>query len=300
MSGIFIDYAFRVNRRSVFGYALPCILTPTGHNVQTTFRRLLACLLALPGRYRQAIEEHNRTYPTRPFEAQIGPTFILHRPRIEANRAANLGLQDVIDVLIDNRIPPEWVDHSYPFRLAYLEAHHSGNPLYQAMLDETDNERLTWLQRYGIPPAITAWDGWRHPSERDIACLHLIMEVAEDRPLAPCNRNNAPGYRQGLEAPAWLVTGHDGICLHLSSRPEGIAQAYAAQHPVVLPQTAGAMLPPSSHPTIVDSGGPSHIGPPGVINPANAGADSLSGAPSEAHLANAGVDARMDTQEEGP
>jgi len=284
----------------VFGYALTRILTPTGRNVQTTFRRLLACLLALPGRYRQAIEEHNRTHPTRPFEAQIGPTFILHRLRIEANHAANLGLQDVVDVLIDNCIPPEWVDHSYPFGLAYLEAHHSGNPLHQAMLDETDNEQLAQLQRYGIPPAITAWDGWRHPSERDIACLHLIMEVAEDRPLAPHNRDNVPNYRQGLEAPAWLVTGHDGIRLHLSSRPEGIAQAYAAQHPVVLPHTARAMLPPSSHPTIVDSGGPSHIGPPGVINPVNAGADSLSGAPSEAHLANAGVDALMDTQEEGP
>ena len=47
-------------------------------NVQTTFRRLLACLLVLPGQYRQAIEEHNRTHPTHPFEAQIGPTFILH------------------------------------------------------------------------------------------------------------------------------------------------------------------------------------------------------------------------------
>src|SRR5438309_801411 len=112
------------------------------------------------------------------------------------------------------------------------------------MLDETDNKRLARLQRYGIPPAITAWDGWRHPSERDIARLHLIIEVAEDHLLAPCNRDNVPDYRQGLEAPAWLVMGHDGIRLHLFFRPEGIAQAYAAQHPVVLPQTAGAMLSP--------------------------------------------------------
>jgi len=35
--GILIDYAFRVNRRSVFGYALTHILTPTGRNIQTTF-----------------------------------------------------------------------------------------------------------------------------------------------------------------------------------------------------------------------------------------------------------------------
>ena len=62
-----------------------------------------------------------------------------------------LGCKTVIDVLIDNRVPSEWVDHSYPFGLAYLEAHHSGNPLHQAMLDEINNERLAQLQRYGIP-----------------------------------------------------------------------------------------------------------------------------------------------------
>ena len=165
------------------------------------------------------------------------------------------------------------------------------------MLNETDNERLAQLQRYGIPPAINGWDRWKHPLERDIACLHLIMEVAEDCPLAPRNRNNVPDYCQGLEAPAWLMTGHDGIHLHLSFQPEGIAQAYAAQHSVVLPQHTGTISLPLPHPTIMDSGGPLHTSPPGVISPANAGADSLSGAPSGA---NAGVDALMDTQEEGP
>jgi len=130
------------------------------------------------------------------------------------------------------------------------------------MLDETNNEQLARLQRYGIPPAITAWDGWRHPSERDIAHLHLIMEVAEDRPLAPHNRDNVPDYCQGLEAPAWLVTGHDGIRLHLSSQPEGIAQAYAAQHPMVLPQTAGAILLPRLTPPswiVEDPRTPAHL-----------------------------------------
>ena len=49
-------------------------------------------------------------------------------------------MQDVIDVLLDNCITPEWMDHSYAFGLAYLEAHHSGHPIYRALFDEIDNE----------------------------------------------------------------------------------------------------------------------------------------------------------------
>jgi len=96
--------------------------------------------MALPRQYREATWEYNRLNPTRPFSAQIGPTFRLHRPRIDANRTPNLGMQDVIDVLLDNRIPPEWMDHAYTFGLAYLEAHHSGHPIHRALFDEIDNE----------------------------------------------------------------------------------------------------------------------------------------------------------------
>ena len=87
-------------------------------------------------------------------------------------------MQDVIDVLLDNHIPPEWMDHAYTFRWAYLEAHHSGHPIHQALFDEIDNERLTHVQAYRALPSIVAWNGWRHPSRGNITHLHTIMETA--------------------------------------------------------------------------------------------------------------------------
>ena len=47
-SGTVINHAFRVNRRSVFGYGLGRLMMPGGR--EPHFRRLFACLLALPRR----------------------------------------------------------------------------------------------------------------------------------------------------------------------------------------------------------------------------------------------------------
>ena len=62
-SGVVLDHAFRVNQRSVFGYGLGRLMMPGGHNPH--FRRLYACLLALPRRYREAIVEYNQCHPDR-------------------------------------------------------------------------------------------------------------------------------------------------------------------------------------------------------------------------------------------
>ena len=234
-------------------------------------------MMALPRRYREAIWEYNRLNPTHPFSAQTGPTFRLHQPRIDARRVPNLGMQDIINVLLDNRIPPEWMDHAYAFGLAYLEAHHSGHPIHRALFDEIDNERLARIQAHGVPNPIVAWDGWRHPSKGDVIRLHTIMETAEDRPLAPRNRDNVPDFRQGLEAPAWLLVGQDGLDHYLSSRPIGEARAYATTHHVELLQYPATLSPaPSS--TIVDHGSQIPSATPAVTgDPANVGVPPSTG-----------------------
>jgi len=71
-----------------------------------------------------------------------------------------MSVQDVTNYLIDNQIPPEWVDHAYVFRLRFLEVHYSGAIIYQGLLEPMDNERLAQLQAYRTPAPITAWDGW--------------------------------------------------------------------------------------------------------------------------------------------
>jgi len=80
-------------------------------------------------------------------------------------------MQDIIDVLIDNRIPPTWIDHGYIYGLNYINFN-IANPMYRELLDTIDNEHHARLMAYGTPPAILEWDGWRYPSKQDIACLH--------------------------------------------------------------------------------------------------------------------------------
>jgi len=101
---------------------------------------LFACMMALPHCYHEAIMEFDQCNVLSPFRPQEGPTFHLSQPRIKAHQIANLGLQDIINVLLDNWIPPSWVDHSYLFRLAYLNAHYIGNGPHQALYDDIDNE----------------------------------------------------------------------------------------------------------------------------------------------------------------
>ena len=145
------------------------------------------------------------------------------------------------------------------------------------------------------------------------------METAEDRPLAPRNRDNVPDFRQGLEAPAWLLVGQDGLDHYISSRPMREAVTYAAAHPVELPQYPEAALLSSSPSTIVGHGNPSLSAPPAVRgDPANTGVppstrDTLAvtgdpvsmGVPPStsgnvSSPVNVGAGAPMDTREEGP
>ena len=279
VSGVLMDFAYRVNRRTVFGLALARLLNPIERGAQPVYRRLFACLMALPHRYHEAITEYDQRNALSPFRPQEGPTFRLSRPRIKAHSIPNLGLQDVITVLLDNRIPPSWVDHSYLFGLTYLNAHYSGNGPHQALYDEIDNERLARLHIYGTPPPITNWDGWRSPSEGDIACLQPIVDMVEDQPLAPCNSSNAPDHQQGLEAPVWLLVGQDGFITHLTHRLASLAQSYSAAHPAFAPPGA-TISHPSSLPSMSASGGPANMGvtlPTITImsaNPANVGAEA--------------------------
>jgi hypothetical protein len=157
-SGVVIDHAFRVNRRSIFGYGLGRIMMPG--NREPHFQQLFACLLALLRRYQEAIVEYNRRHTKEPFSEQHEPTYSLRRPRLITGAAANTTMQDVIDVLIDNRIPPVWIDHGYTYGLNFINFN-IANPTYRELLNMVDNECHARLRVYGAPPAIPEWDGVR-------------------------------------------------------------------------------------------------------------------------------------------
>ncbi len=243
VSGVTIDFAFRVGRRTVFGYTLSRLLCPTDREAQMAFRRQFAFLVALPRRYREAIVDHDRANPLSPFVPQRGPAFSTHRAHVEASQVRNMSVQEVANYLIDNRIPPEWVDHAYVFGLRFLEVHYSGAVIHQGLLEPIDNERLARLRAYGTPAPITAWDGWRHPSEVEVTHIHQIMNREETRAAAQ-NTSNA-AHQRGMGSPSWLLVGQDGVTEFLTHRPRQVAEAYASSHPVELHSYSELESPPT-------------------------------------------------------
>jgi len=136
ISGVLIDFAYQMNRWTVFALALARLLAPIDQDAQAVYQQLFTCLMALPHCYHEAISDFNQRNVLSPFQLQEGPTFLLSQPQCEAHRVPNMGIQDVVDTLLDNRVPPAWVDHSYLYGLAYLDAHYSGNGLHQALFDK--------------------------------------------------------------------------------------------------------------------------------------------------------------------
>jgi hypothetical protein len=232
-SGVAMDYAFRVGRRSLFGYALGRLISPSGKNISHIFRRNFALLLARPRRYREAIVEYNRAHPQAHFVPQMGPTFTIYRPRMGTGDTNNLSDINVINALLDNRIPPEWVDHAYPYGVIYLNSHYTGTPLNQGLLDAIDNERISRLLRFGTPPAITDWSGWRHPIDAEVLRLYDIMEVESTR--LQNRTGDTPDHLQGFNAPSWLLVGQNGMVEYLTNRPQSVAERYATDNPFIPP-----------------------------------------------------------------
>lgn len=175
--------------------------------------RLFAIFTACVGRYREAILAYNTTHPNSPFVAQTGPTFSISRLRIDGRHVMNMNMEDVTATLIYNRIPVEWVEHSYMYGLHFMSQHYAGSILDDDLLAEYDDERLHRLDLHGIPPAIAEWDGWRLPTTDDLLRLSIVMKLEE------VNKGIF-----SLEGPNWLLFGESPYRRYLSSRPEEIAR----------------------------------------------------------------------------
>jgi hypothetical protein len=243
-TGVVMDYAFRVNRRSIFGYGLARLLAPEGKNVH--FRRLIASIFALPRRYREAIEEYNRRNPSSEFTPQPGPTFTLHR--LHSSHIPNMTMQTVIDLFLENRIPPSWVDHSYTFGLNFINLQYSASQ-FVSFYDEIDNERLERLRAYGVPNAIPEWDGWRHPTDDDVRRIRQLEAHRASR--------EAPGYDHRRER-GWTTVGEDGIFQNLTFRSDSAATRYQQLHPITLPSfpaldTVNPMSTSDTNMSVVDT-----------------------------------------------
>jgi hypothetical protein len=215
--GVVMDHSYRIHRRSLFGYGLGRMLAPANSHARSVFMRLYAALTAMPFRYTDAVAAHNVNNPGAPMHPQAGPQFVFQRLVIDDRHASNMTIEDIIQVLIHNCIPTDWVDHAYLYGLQFLDQHYHGSALDRALLDEQDNERLHRLDQYGAPPAIPAWDGWRHPTEDEILRMHIILDTEEQRGVF------------SLNARGWLLTGDTPYRRYLSGRSRNDADAGVAE-----------------------------------------------------------------------
>ncbi|KAF7762603.1 hypothetical protein Agabi119p4_9196 [Agaricus bisporus var. burnettii] len=190
--GIAMDHMRRVN---------------SSGDTRPQFVRCFAMLAALPGRYQEYINEHNEANPNNPFREQTGPIFTLYRVFIDRDHDDFIDIKVVATTLIDNKIPPSWVDHSYPFGLRVLDQLVKTSQMPHATLVSIDNDRQRRLRTIGVPPAIVAWDGWRPPSPED----HLRLSVAFERVYM--TSGNYP-----TSSVEWVKVGDDVNYPHLRHR----------------------------------------------------------------------------------
>lgn len=229
-----MNRAFRVERRSVFGYVLARALFPRQSSTgRTTFLRLYASIVARPHYYHEqwelALREGRLAGAVEPTESVT-----LTRLRVATSALSNMSEWDVINILIQNGVPPSWIAHSYPFGLAYLDYHY-GSSQHAAFYHEIDDERLRRLEAFGPPPAIERWAGWWTPGADDLTRVHLLLEQDAQRKTFSLNDER------------WYLVGQPIDFLHLRRRTDTRAIILPPQNVTMghyitpLPTTASAV-----------------------------------------------------------
>ncbi|KAG6893643.1 hypothetical protein C0995_016443, partial [Termitomyces sp. Mi166 len=99
--------------------------------------------------------------------AQYGSHLNLIQVHVPDEMARNFSDNNVLCVLLHNRILLDWVDHAYTYGVVYLEQQFHNPTMSLDIFHEIDNERHQRLLHYGTPSAIPQWDGWREISKDD-------------------------------------------------------------------------------------------------------------------------------------
>jgi hypothetical protein len=179
--GILIDRAFRIHRRSMWGYLLGRSIAPDTREGRAIVMRHFAYVAAIPGLYEQAI---NRLVPDNHGGLFVSPsvaTIEITKFSNEEALAPNFGRDDILHRLILNRIPREWVAHAYHYGYQYLRQHLTTGDRHRVENSLANAERLEALTTRAEPEAYQVWDGWYHPSHFDLVRIHVLIYSEEQR-----------------------------------------------------------------------------------------------------------------------
>jgi hypothetical protein len=128
--------------------------------------------VAIPHQYLEYVQDWAKLHDQPPQFPNPGSNITVMRMNWASESADTMTMDDVTHVLLYNRIPVLWVDHAYTFRLHYLN-HHLGHMMAaQSTLKAVDNMRIINLSIWGIPLAISEWDGWHMVAEHNMLRLY--------------------------------------------------------------------------------------------------------------------------------
>lgn len=112
----------------------------------------------------------------------------------------NLSVNDILAVMIQNRIPPEWMAHRYIYGAQYIHKHIVVNSMEHEFFLNIDAECIQSINGHGIPPTIPEWDEWHTPSSLNVAHIWHLMDKE-------CLATPTP-YRS-LGSNTWFLLGED-------------------------------------------------------------------------------------------
>jgi hypothetical protein len=196
--GVAFNHAFHIHYRSVFGHLLCCALAPASSVARAIFTRHFACLTAVPRRYRDLVQEWNNLNGQPGDFPDPRPTITLTRMDWTHPDAHTMTVDDVAQLMIDNRVPVSWADHAYTFGLHFLNHYTNGSPESRDLYEAVDDLRIVNLSVWGVPAAIPEWDGWRVPTVEDMDRVRQILQ-GEERKGIYCTD----------DSPDWLLVGED-------------------------------------------------------------------------------------------
>lgn len=145
---------------------------------------LWANLAAQPALYRHYIEQWDADHPTERFQpvdwqhiAAVDLTSMVCPP----GHQQNMSVREVLDHLRLNRIPIEWVDHSYLYALHWSYTQEGNTPEAREIAAQANEERVRRVLKYGEPAAIEAWDGWHGMRHVMTERVRALMQVEVER-----------------------------------------------------------------------------------------------------------------------
>ncbi|KAG6893395.1 hypothetical protein C0995_000654, partial [Termitomyces sp. Mi166 len=193
-----------------------------------------------------AMASYNAAFSNQPMVTQYRSPLTLHQVHVPDEMAQYFSDNDALYVLLHNQIPLDWVDHAYTYGVVYLEQQFHSPTMSLDIFHKVDNERHHRLSRYGTPPTISNWDGWREISEDDQ--YRLLFKRNEERSLPESLKAIGLYYYIGMDpnqVHLWKCTAAHGVL-----PPVSTATNIAAMEPSVVATStvSGPSAPPEPVP----------------------------------------------------